>query len=426
MDTLKGYSILASNELHAVFANKTKKQLEGKRHLMLLAPFLPPYDNGGVYRPLSWIQYAADNDWDVSVLTRRHKGEASKAGEYLLQRMPGEVTIDYWIFSNLKPSWKLFPRTDGDFLGALLSVDACQKILIKNPPTAIVATGPSFDFFVTAFYLSRIFKAKLILDYRDEWTLSPFRNVQCGNTDGYWEKRCLKAADLVFFTTNSMMEYHIETFPGILEGKASVLHNGWDTNDLEVKGTPVTTDKPQKRITYAGTLGHATLPESFLTDYAKVFTENSVLHKAFALYFMGMQVPKAIKQLDAFPFQDNLKVEGQFPKHIANRMIRESDVLLMLTPPDMARYIPGKLFEYIASGIPIIVHGAKGEVSRIVTELDAGFFIPTNDTDALRKALEEILTSPKERWQSEKRHQWSMAHTRQKLAKDFFGLIADA
>ena len=83
-----------------------------------------------------------------------------------------------------------------------------------------------------------------------------------------------------------------------------------------------------------------------------------------------------------------MTVQGNQPKDLANAMIRDSDVVLLLTPSGMERYIPAKLFEYLASGKPVLVHGSAGEASRIVKELGAGFFIPTGNVSALAEALD--------------------------------------
>jgi glycosyltransferase involved in cell wall biosynthesis len=101
-------------------------------------------------------------------------------------------------------------------------------------------------------------------------------------------------------------------------------------------------------------------------------------------------------------------------------MIRSADVLLLLTPRGMERYIPAKLFDYLAADRPILVHGAKGEASDIVTQLGAGLFVPQGDPAAMSRALHEIREGPGQRWQTAPRGAWMRDHTRQALAREFF------
>jgi len=184
IDTAKGYLALLAQELAAVYRKRIPASRE-PRHLMLLAPFLPPFTNGGVYRPMSWVQHAAENNWKISVLTRPFDGPETESGRYLADQMPSGINIGFARTLPLKPSWKFFPRVDGDFLSALGSVNVGLELVGYQPPSVILATGPKFDFFITAFYLAKMFGSKLVLDYRDEWTQNPFSFVQCGNSDRF-------------------------------------------------------------------------------------------------------------------------------------------------------------------------------------------------------------------------------------------------
>jgi glycosyltransferase involved in cell wall biosynthesis len=89
----------------------------------------------------------------------------------------------------------------------------------------------------------------------------------------------------------------------------------------------------------------------------------------------------------------------------------------------MERYIPAKLFEYMASGKPVLVHGVAGEASRIVTQLRAGVFGPAGDASALHAALNELRESIPDDWNTPERHRWAEQHTREALAQRFFGLL---
>jgi glycosyltransferase involved in cell wall biosynthesis len=426
-DTLRGYGVLARYESRAIrgaLAARSDALLK-RRRVLLIAPFLPPYDNGGVARPLSWLQYARANGWDMAVVTRPFVGEQSPSGRYLAERMPGEVQIGLMQELDLRPSWSLFPRTDGTFLGALGAVRSGDALIRAHGATAVVATGPSFDAFVAAFYLSRMHGLPLVLDYRDEWTQNPFSIVQPGNADRFWERRCLAAAALVIFTTERMRAHQHSVFAGLLAGKSAVLHNGWEPldNTSEQPGDAAVPNGASLRVFFAGTLGHATLPGDFLADVASVLAASRELREALSIEFIGTRVDAADTQIRAFPYADNVRVGGSHPRNVANAMIRASGALLLLAPDGMQRYIPAKLFEYLASGKPILVHGVEGEASDIVTRLGAGAFVHRGDVQQLRCALDDFRTRPSASWDRPDRRDWVRAHTREALAATFFAKL---
>ena len=105
-------------------------------------------------------------------------------------------------------------------------------------------------------------------------------------------------------------------------------------------------------------------------------------------------------------------------------MMRQSDALLILAEPELERYRPGKLYDYIAAGPPVLVYGHSGEASELIERLGAGFFVPANDTDALEKTLDQICESistfPN---RSAEINEWLEQHTREALARRFFDIL---
>lgn len=414
IDTIKGYAFLARQELRSLlrFTSGQKKE----KRLLLLAPFLPPYDNGGVHRPLSWIQYAQESGWTVSVLTRPFTGAPSPLGLYLQTGLPN-IEIGYVSELDITPSWSYFPRTDGSFLAALGSISVGAQILNRGGFSAIAATGPSFDLFVTAFYLSRMFALPLMLDYRDEWTENPHRMVTVGNADRFWEKRCLQAASIVTFTTKAMLEHHQGIFP-VLRRKGAVLRNGWEPADRTQTPSPAPKSK-RMRLLFAGTMGDATLPGDFLRALSVVLTENPEWRERIEVYVVGTRVPKAAEQLASFPFPDVLTIDGNRPKDEVAALIEDSDVMLLFTPPAMDRYIPGKLYDYIGSGNAVLVYGHAGEAAQIVVTLGAGRV--ASDPLTLLRALDQFRSDPL-KWNSADRQRWAQMHTRRQLSRQFFAM----
>ena len=104
-------------------------------------------------------------------------------------------------------------------------------------------------------------------------------------------------------------------------------------------------------------------------------------------------------------------------------MLRRSDIFLLMSNPDLARYMPGKMFEYMAAGKPILVYGHPGEASELVLALGAGVFVREGDVGGLLRALATLEHTPATAWNGERRRAWAEQHTRQRLARPFFELL---
>ena len=60
--------------------------------------------------------------------------------------------------------------------------------------------------------------------------------------------------------------------------------------------------------------------------------------------------------------------------------------------PILENYIPGKIFEYILCGKPIVM-GGKGEVKKIIEKFDAGISVEPGNILKLKMAIYAILSN---------------------------------
>jgi glycosyltransferase involved in cell wall biosynthesis len=92
---------------------------------------------------------------------------------------------------------------------------------------------------------------------------------------------------------------------------------------------------------------------------------------------------------------DRIELYGHVPRRRALELQRSSEALLLLVPDAGGRgrgVVPAKLFEYLASGRPILAAvPPDGEAAAIVRETDAGDVVEPDDVDAIRRALAELI-----------------------------------
>ena len=111
------------------------------------------------------------------------------------------------------------------------------------------------------------------------------------------------------------------------------------------------------------------------------------------LKLVRQKPPDALAKLRAFPFPDVIQLIDPIPKADACNMMCDVDGLLLLNPTGLKRYIQGKLYEYIASGTPVLVLAPGRENITWPCDnrkLDAGPVIAENDAGILSHAIESI------------------------------------
>jgi glycosyltransferase involved in cell wall biosynthesis len=424
LDTLTAYRWWLQAEL-ATRRARPAASPGSARSLLLLMTFFPPYVAGGTYRPLSLARYGPGSGWDVQILTKDSGLPLTDEGRYLLESVPPSVSFERVPEPSLTPSHRRFPRIDGGFVQALASFRAGRPMVAQARPAVIFASGPSFDLFVTAYYLSRMSGARLVLGYRDEWSECPFAFVNRGNLDGWWERRCLRAADAVIFTTRAQLEHQIHVFPELDPAKCCVIPNGWEPSDFEVQVPELPAPEVGRFVlTYAGTLGPWTPPSGFLSTLARVLERRADLREKLRLHFLGRTLPLVLDEVRAFPWPHVLERDDAVPKFVACAIMRASHGLLLLNDnPLMERYIPGKVYDYIGAGPPILTFGEGGEVGSLIRELDAGPVVPAGDAVALERILDRLIGNAVTRRKSATTDAWLARHTREQLARDTFTVL---
>ena len=82
------------------------------------------------------------------------------------------------------------------------------------------------------------------------------------------------------------------------------------------------------------------------------------------------------------------------PRRRSLELQRDSEALLLIAADAGGRgtgVIPGKVFEYVAAGRPILAAvPTDGAAGRLIEEIGAGIVAPADDVEALRAALVEL------------------------------------
>jgi glycosyltransferase involved in cell wall biosynthesis len=398
------------------------------RHLLLIVRTFPPEVTGGVFRPHAIARYAGEQGWRTTVLAGRIKQETGSAGDYLVRSLPDQVRICRPAERPLAPIARLVPRVNGGLVEATELFELATRELDRDPPGAILASGPPFNTFITARHLARRYEARLILDYRDEWTVGTPIFVKIERLDRRQERLGLAQADAVVFVSESIRRLYVGAFPFLNDGRCHLIVNGWDPEDLLAAGIPpspaaatktarIPADPGEIRLTHVGTLGPHLQPDLFLRTLGTVLARRADLLRRLRLLFVGHASVEGRAAIERFPFPDCLTlVDRYLPKPEVLRIMRESTALLVLNGPTLERAIPGKLYEYLACRVPVLAYGDGGEIAEIVREIGGAWMVPLGD-ESLERCLDAISRGEEPPSDPGKIAGWLAGRTRQEMVK---------
>jgi glycosyltransferase involved in cell wall biosynthesis len=399
-------------------------------HLLLFAWSFPPEISGGVYRPVSLVKYALRAGWRVTISSGHLKDQPSAAGIDLLNSLPASVGISRAL-PPLPTSYKLLPVVDGGFPNivplAQAAVAACQQ----DSPTVILASGPPFLTFISANFVAKRFRIPLVLEYRDEWSVHTPHFVSASAFDKKWERKLLRSASAIVFVTESTRDTYLASIEGLDASKCLVVPNGWDPDDFAVEPVSSTASSVENRgkllISFVGSTGGWTDPSAFLARFQEVLVRCPSLRERLLLRFVG---PKSDEFRGAFSsfrnqFPNSIELVEGVPKSAAVAEMRRAGALLLLLDPFYDTSIPGKLYEYLAAGAPILVFGDTGLAADIVRRFGAGLVVPTDDSSLLEAALFHLLEESRAHWETPDRIAWLADHTRSAQATRMLKVLSE-
>jgi glycosyltransferase involved in cell wall biosynthesis len=265
---------------------------------------------------------------------------------------------------------------------------ACE-IIESEKIDHVITTSPPHSTQLIGLKLKKRFRGiKWIADLRDPWTdiyyYSMFYHTSLARSiDRNLEIKVLNSADRIITVGKSLKEHFSLKSVG-LSDKTEVITNGFDEDDFSVIGNA---GKGVFTISYIGTLSEAYPLEGFLNAVARL-RQNG---KKIRLRFVG-SVSRGRKNLI---LSANSPEDVEFINYVdhsgAIRFMKESSALLLIIPEHLSSksILTGKLFEYIASGNPVICLGPPdGDAAGILTSSGTGKTFNYNDISSITEFLD--------------------------------------
>ncbi len=295
--------------------------------------------------------------------------------------------------------------------GALFAWEAL-RLLRHNPPHIVFASGPLFSDFIAAMAVSSAIDCRLILDYRDEWTINTPPFVKLGWMSKWLERRCLTRAAAVVFVTDGKLDSYRAAFPQLQQRPCFVIPQGWNADIPRRSGMG---GAPSASGQYAiAFVGHATsaIPiKSFILALRRVVTRRPDLARCLRFDLLGRCDEDTRAHLSALDDVVAYRVRPPVRHREAVKAIEESYLLLLLNNTDHPGVTPLKFFDYMASDRPILVWGEVGDCARVAKSCGAGIVVPDEDDASLKAAIDQLLATPADHWDTLARKRWREENT---------------
>jgi glycosyltransferase involved in cell wall biosynthesis len=424
------------------------------RRALILAYFYPPLAGGGVHRVLSFTRHLPAHGWACTVVCAGERDYwvtdaslvASVPSETEVIRVQGGSGLSAWLklrrddaggrrsaraFAPLRSlaDWFLLPDSYAGW--AKRARAAVRERLARGGIDVLVSSSPPDSLHLAALDVARATGVPWVADFRDPWVGLQFRRPPTpwhAAAHRAMEARVLSQASLVIAASRT----HADALRARARGTPrAVVHlpNGFEPEPARV----ATPDADHFRVVFTGSLtlmdDVGTLIEALARLLARDPGARAVLRaELYGPYDRDWEVRARVRGLDWV-----LRFAGSRPHAEARAVQRAADVLLLWRPRGDAFHtmVPGKLYEYLASGRPVLALLPERDEAAELVRRAGGSVIPPGGVEALEHGLGVRLA----RWRASGRVPdqvpgWLGAHTREHLARslagELDGLVAGA
>jgi glycosyltransferase involved in cell wall biosynthesis len=336
---------------------------QAKPHVIMIAYHFPPAPEIGGLRPFRFRKYLERLGYRCHVITASAQDESSD-GDIIFIRDElqavwdegpgGRLSFEGW--QELLIRQLMFPGHVG-FIWSRKAAARCHEIICQLPRDKVVlySTYPPMGT-LTAGLLVRLREhIPWIADFRD-----PIGGVAAQLVSlraRFWNRRLegftFRSADAVVANVEAAAEMWRQRYSWAAR-KLHVIYNGFDPeNSPQPRAIP---PRSQKLIVHAGTLYHGRNPNIVVESLARLRTSGAPEAGSAKILLLGDFDAKAgIDQalFDRAMREGWLELQPIVPRAASQQMMEEADGLLLVQPQSHVQ-VPGKLFEYISIGRPIL------------------------------------------------------------------------
>jgi hypothetical protein len=325
----------------------------------MFAYHYPPENSIGGERPFRFSKYLSRLGYTCRVFTAADQtGREDRDAEF--------IADPFFANPRHKLSWQFERAVRKVLLPGALGIqwsyhasNNAKRYLEKQPNSRVTlfSTFPPIGSHLAGWQLARSLDFPWIADFRD-----PMRNENFGESmnpfqrsvDQCLEKIVIRRADAVIANTSGALARWQEKYPS-LKGKAYLVWNGFDPED---RLSPLASSSGDCRVlSHTGELYGGRNATPILESIARLIAAKRLPAGQVRVRLVG---PVEGEGLPNREFLDCARNDGwlelitkKISKRDALQIARSSDSLLLLQPQSSTQ-VPGKLFEYLQIGRPIL------------------------------------------------------------------------
>lgn len=393
------------------------------KKVLIITYYWPPSGGSGVQRWLKFVKYLVKAGWEPFVFTPENPSFTIE-DKSLQKDVPDSVEVvrfpiwePYQLFFKIS-SWSgnktpqqadfistgrktFFQKVSSWIRGNFFipdarvfwvksSVEYLIDFIHRNQIEKIITTGPPHSIHLIGLRLKKLNPAlQWIADFRDPW--SEWDLLDTLSLTSLARRRHIALEKRVLTTANRVITiapYHVNRLEVLSGRKVDLITNGFDEDDFK---DVVHTRTEKFTIRHVGIVDELRDPKPVMQAVSELCVSDQDFADHVLIEFIGKvnssfksfvreetQLSVIIKFVDQIPHEQLLKLYGA----------TDLQLLVLAHTAIAPGNLPGKFFEYLASGRPILGIGpSEGDAAEILRQTNAGVIKERNDVAGIKSEL---------------------------------------
>jgi glycosyltransferase involved in cell wall biosynthesis len=364
--------------------------------LLVLTQYFPPEIGAAQTRLFELGQELSSLGWDIEVLTALPNYPTGMVFTGYSSGKPVREVIGRFavIRVPLRPAQKGFVNRLICYYSFVLSAIRWGRTLCEKPDVMFVESPPLF-IGLAAVSLSKHWRIPFVFNVSDLWpesakSMGVVKNRLLLNLAERLELSYYRRAALVTGTSDEI----VSSVRRRSSTSAEVISNGVDVDRFgpqyassEARSLLGTHDR--FTFVYAGVMGVAQGLDRILDVAAAV---RDLTNVQFVLIGDGAE-REALKRRIEVQSLHNVRLLDPQPKERIPSLLAAADCVFNVLKFAIPGAVPSKIYEAMASGLPILF-GGEGEGARRILQAKAGLVAPYDDIPCIEQAVRQLVSSP--------------------------------
>jgi len=342
---------------------QSKTVHDAKPHLIMIAYHFPPAPEIGGLRPFRFRKYLQRMGYRCHVITASPQAQDCPADTIFVadelravwdEGPTGRLSFEAW--QELLIRKAMFPGHIG-FIWSRKVAARCEQLIRDHPRERFVvySTYPPMGALPAGLLVRLREKIPWIADFRDpiSGTAMELLSLRGRFWNRLLEGFCFRNAEAVIANVEAAANVWRKRYPWA-QRKLHVIYNGFDPEDVpQPREIP---PREYKLIVHAGALYHGRNPNVIIESLARLRALGTSEAGSARILLVGWIDAKAGLNRALYDEAQRdgwLELRPSVPRNEAQRLMEEADGLLLVQPQSDTQ-VPGKLFEYIRIGRPIL------------------------------------------------------------------------